>query len=233
MKQYLIILIIASVHTLPLGAQKPFQPGEVVTKEHLSSVGEDAFFGHTAIPDTIFALMQGKTYKANCPIKREDLRYLLCLHCDIEGRIWVGEMVVNKQIADAVLDILHQLYKAQYPIERMRLMDYWNADDEASMRDNNSSGFNFRNVTNTNTVSKHGKGLAVDINPRYNPYYKKYKNGKIVIEPQNGKAYLDRSKSFPYKIEKGDLCYRLFKQHGFRWGGEWISCKDYQHFEFP
>lgn len=233
MKQYLIILIIVSVHTLPLGAQKAFHPGEVISNEYLLRVGEDTFFEHTAIPDTIFALMQGKTYKANCPIKREELRYLLCLHRDIEGNTLIGEMVVNKQIADAVLHILRELYKANYPIERMRLMDYWDANDEAAMSENNSSGFNFRYVARTTTVSKHGRGLAVDINPRYNPYYKKYKNGKVVIEPSNGKAYTDRCKRFPYKIEKGDLCYRLFKQHGFRWGGEWISCKDYQHFELP
>jgi hypothetical protein len=35
----------------------------------------------------------------------------------------------------------------------------------------------------------------------------------------------------PYKITKGDLCYKLFIKHGFSWGGEWKSKKDYQHFE--
>ena len=44
-------------------------------------------------------------------------------------------------------------------------------------------------------------------------------------------VYADRSKTFKYKITQGDLCYRLFKQHGFRWGGEWKTMKDYQHFE--
>ena len=48
-----------------------------------------------------------------------------------------------------------------------------------------------------------------------------------------GEPYLDRDASFDYKIEKGDLCYRLFAEHGFEWGGDWGDRKDYQHFEVP
>lgn len=209
-----------------------YHPGQTVPDTSIAADGEDSFFRNIAIPDTIFALMQGKTYKGGCTISRQELRYLLCLHRDINGKAIVGEMVVNTKIAAVVLDILHQLYKARYPIEKMRLIDYWNADDEQSMRSNNSSCFNFRYVSHTNIVSKHGRGIAIDINTLYNPYHKKLKNGKEVIEPSTGAAYLDRSKSFPYKIEKGDLCYRLFTQHGFRWGGDWTSSKDYQHFEY-
>ena len=41
-----------------------------------------------------------------------------------------------------------------------------------------------------------------------------------------------RGKQFRYKINKGDLCYRLFIKHGFIWGGSWRTVKDYQHFEY-
>ena len=88
-----------------------------------------------------------------------------------------------------------------------------------------------KKVSHTHTVSKHGKGMAIDINTLYNPYHKRLKNGKEVIEPATGKPYLDRSQQHPYMIKRGDLCYRLFKQKGFRWGGDWKSMKDYQHFE--
>ena len=33
------------------------------------------------------------------------------------------------------------------------------------------------------------------------------------------------------KTQKGAVCYRLFKEKGFRWGGDWKHSKDYQHFE--
>lgn len=79
------------------------------------------------------------------------------------------------------------------------------------MRANNSSSFNFRFISHTHTVSKHGRGLAVDINTLYNPYHKRLKNGKEVVEPATARPYLDRSKNHAYMIKKGDLCYRLFK----------------------
>ena len=56
-------------------------------------------------------------------------------------------MVVNAAIADKVLAIFMQLYEAGYRIERMVLIDNFDADDETSMRANNSSSFNFRFMT--------------------------------------------------------------------------------------
>lgn len=87
-------------------------------------------------------------------------------------------------------------------------MDEYDADDEASMSDNNSSAFNFRFISHTTKISKHGLGMAVDINTLYNPYVKTV-NGKLSIEPANAKAYVDRSGDFPHKIDHDDLCYKL------------------------
>ncbi len=210
-----------------------FAPGDSIPAAVLATLDVDSFFSSSPISDETFALMSGKSFKSNCTVPRSDLRYLRCLHVDKDKHILVGEMVVNKTIADDVLDIFRQLYEAKYPIERMRLIDYWDADDERAMRDNNSSSFNFRFISHTTTVSKHGKGIAIDINTLYNPYHKILTDGTEVIEPATGKPYLDRSKTFNYKIEKGDLCYRLFKAKGFDWGGDWTNRKDYQHFELP
>jgi hypothetical protein len=69
----------------------------------------------------------------------------------------------------------------------------------------------------------------VDINTLYNPYV----NRKQEVEPATAGAYIDRTKDFPYKIDTHDLCYKLFTEHGFEWGGNWKSVKDYQHFEVP
>ena len=184
------------------------------------------------ITDEIFERMEGKSYKADATIGREDLRYLHVLHKDIGGETHQGEMVVNRHIAQDVLDILKELYEEDYPIEKIRLVDEYDADDEKSMEDNNSSSFNFRFISHTRKVSKHGLGLAVDINTLYNPYTKVV-DGDRIVEPVTGEPYLDRDKSFDYKIEKGDLCYTLFTEHGFEWGGEWTDRKDYQHFEIP
>lgn len=182
------------------------------------------------IPDDIFAKMQGKSYKEDCTVPRDDLRYVHVLHMGFDGEVKAGELVVSRKIADDVLEIFEELYKADYPIEKVRLVDEYDADDEASMSDNNSSAFNFRFISHTTRISKHGLGMAVDINTRYNPYVKTV-DGKLSIEPANGADYVDRSKDFPHKIDHEDLCYKLFKEHGFTWGGDWTHSKDYQHFE--
>ena len=195
-------------------------------------------FSVREISDDLFDRMKrGNTYKKDCIVPREDLRYLLVLHKDKEGNTHQGEMVVHKLIAADVLEIFEKLYDAGYPVERMVLPDNYLADDESMMRDNNTSGFNFRFVSHTNRISKHGLGMAVDINTLYNPYHKivTKDDGTTVeiIEPATGAAYLDRTRDFDYKIEKGDLCYRLFTEKGFVWGGDWPDRKDYQHFELP
>ena len=195
-------------------------------------------FSIREISDDLFDRMRsGNTFKEDCIVPREDLRYLLILHKDKDGNTHQGEMVVHKLIAEDVLEIFEKLYDAEYPIERMVLPDNYLADDEIMMRDNNSSSFNFRFISHTDKISKHGLGMAVDINTLYNPYHKIVTNDdgtqEEVIEPATGKAYLDRTKDFDYKIEKGDLCYRLFTEKGFEWGGDWTDRKDYQHFELP
>lgn len=138
----------------------------------------------------------------------------------------------TKQQREDVLEIFRQLYDAKYPIEKIRLVDEYDADDESSMEDNNSSAFNFRFISHTTRVSKHGLGLAVDINTLYNPYTK-IVDGERIVEPITGEPYLDRDADFPYKIDHEDLCFKLFTEHGFEWGGDWEDRKDYQHFEIP
>ncbi|MBR0257456.1 MAG: M15 family metallopeptidase [Synergistaceae bacterium] len=187
-------------------------------------------FSVSEIDAPTFERMKGKSYKDDCPIPLTDLRYLHVLHKDIDGVTHEGELICNVRIADDVLEIFKALYEAGYPIERVSLVDDYGADDETSMRDNNSSCFNFRFISHTTKISKHGLGLAVDINTLYNPYVKEV-DGKRIVEPATADEYTDRSKDFRYKIEKGDLCYKLFTERGFEWGGEWKTVKDYQHFE--
>ena len=226
-----LCLAIATLAASAKNKGMKYHPGDVVDEQYLKAHGHQAFFSIHAIPDTIFAMMQGRSYKRDCTVARSSLRYILCLHRDDGGRSIVGEMVVNKSIAADVVEIFRRLYEAGYPIERMRLIDYWDADDERAMTANNSSSFNFRFISHTKKVSKHGMGMAIDINPLYNPYTKTLRGGKAIVEPSAGRPYLDRNRKFKYKITRGDLCYRLFRKYGFRWGGDWKTMKDYQHFE--
>lgn len=209
---------------------KEMQAGDVVEDSVITQTGMEQFFYKEELTDEVFARMDGVSYPQNAQIGREELCYLRVLHTGFDEKTYIGELVVNQKIADDVLEIMKELYENHYPIEKMHLIDEYGADDEASMSDNNTSAFNYRTIAGTNRLSKHGQGLAVDINPRYNPCVRT-KNGITTVEPQNGSAYVDRNADFSYKITEGDLCLQLFLEHGFTWGGSWNSVKDYQHFE--
>lgn len=173
----------------------------------------------------------GVSYQENDNISMDELRYLRVLHVGIDGQTHIGELLVHQSIADEVLEIMRQLYENAYVIEKMVLVDAYGADDELSMEDNNTSAFNYREISGSSRMSRHSLGLAIDVNPKYNPYVKHKSNGETVIRPDNAAGYADRSGAFAYKIDENDLCYQLFTEHGFTWGGSWNSVKDYQHFE--
>lgn len=154
-------------------------------------------------------------------------------HIDGNGVTHEGVIVCNKKISQDLTEIFAELYKAKYPIERIRPISEYGNDDETSMRANNTSCYCYRVVEGSTKLSNHARGLAIDINPLYNPCVRRKKDGTLLIQPATGKPYVNRCKDFAYKITKNDLCYRLFIQHGFKWGGNWRTVKDYQHFEKP
>lgn len=191
-------------------------------------------FSAAPIPDSIFARMRGVSFPereaARAGVLRSQLRYLTVLYHDFEGVERQGELVCNQAIADDLLDIFKKLHEAHYPIASMRLIDDFGADDERSMQANNTSCFCFRVVEGSKRLSKHAQGLAIDMNPLQNPCVRT-KGGKTLVQPSTGTPYVNRNRRFGHKINRRDLAYRLFTEHGFTWGGSWRSLKDYQHFE--
>lgn len=164
-------------------------------------------------------------------ITYDELRYVHILHYDFDGNLAEGELICNEYIAQDLVEIFYELYYNEYQLEKVHLIDEYDADDTASMEANNTSCFNYRMVEGTTSLSKHALGLAIDINPLYNPYITYASDGSEQISPASASAYADRTVNFPYKIDENDLCYKLFTKHGFTWGGNWNSSKDYQHFQ--
>lgn len=202
--------------------------GEVIDETVVLAYGVDKCFTSDYISDSLFNLMKGTSFHADTPVARTELRYLKLLHYDTQARIHLGEMICNHRIASDLLEIFRELFNERYPIERMMLMSRYGGDDETSMSANNTSCFNSRKMAGGRKPSRHAFGMAVDINPLYNPYIKKMGDGSVKILPKNARQFDSES---PYRIRKGDLCHRLFIAHGFKWGGAWKTVKDYQHFE--
>lgn len=188
-------------------------------------------FYYEPLSDELINKITGISYVENENISLDDLRYVHILHYNFDSEAVEGELICNEAIAQDLLEIFYELYLAEYKIEKVRLIDDYDGNDVASMEDNNTSCFNYRVVDGTTKLSKHAYGLAIDINPFYNPYVVFQSDGSTYISPKGSEAYTDRSSDFPYKIDENDLCYKLFKEHGFTWGGDWNSCKDYQHFQ--
>lgn len=169
--------------------------------------------------------------ESSVEISYDDLNYVHVMHYNFDGEVTEGELICNKTIAKDLTEIFYELYKAEYQIDKIRLIDAYSGDDNLSMEDNNTSCFNYRVVEGSEKLSKHAYGLAIDINPFYNPYVRYNDDKSLHIDPEGSEVYADRSVSFPYKIDADDLCYKLFRERGFTWGGDWNSLKDYQHFQ--
>lgn len=211
-----------------------WEAGTVLDDSEVQAYGIDKCFKAEVIKGDILNRMWNKSYKEGCPVDHVRLRYLKVLHRNADGKTQLGELVCNVTIVDKLLRIFRSLYDAGYKIERMVLVDEYGADDDLSMKANNTSCFNFRPVPGTKHLSKHAYGLAIDINTLYNPYVRS-RNGKTEVLPSTGRKYaFNRAtrKDIPYKIDRSDLAYKLFTAEGFTWGGSWRTMKDYQHFEY-
>lgn len=203
-------------------------------EQHPDRITYEEGFYYEPLTESIKKRITGISYPENgCTVPYEDLNYVGLKYIDFDGQEQTGELICNKAIAQDMVEIFHELYRNEYRLERVRLIDEYNGDDTASMAENNTSCFNYRVVDGTTNLSKHAYGLAIDVNPYYNPYvvFNRNEDGSDYISPPGSEVYADRSQNFAYKIDENDLCYRLFTEHGFTWGGNWNSTKDYQHFQ--
>ena len=207
-----------------------WRAGQEVSYLSVEKYCDGRCFVSEPISKETFSRMSGKSFPSDCTVSLKDLRLVKVLHYTADGHIRLGELVVNRAISEEIIEIFEELFAVRYPIEKMLLIDEYEADDIRSMIDNNSSAFNFRFVAGTKKLSNHSRGMAVDINPLFNPFVLKGKHG-LIISPKAGASYADRSRHFTYKINPDDACVRAFKKRGFEWGGDWKTRKDYQHFE--
>jgi hypothetical protein len=139
-----------------------------------------------------------------------------------DGKLHSGQIVINKIIEKDVLEIFRIIKANKFPVSKVIPVVKYNWSDEASMLDNNTSSFNYRKVKGQKVLSAHSKGLAIDINPFQNPHIK-----NKTTSPPNA-IYDTKSAG---TILKDSQLVKEFKKRGWQWGGNWVSSKDYQHFE--
>ncbi len=125
------------------------------------------------------------------------------------------EVTVTTKLASEVLAIFTEIYlkSGRFPIHDI-------------------VGYNYRTVAGGSGLSNHALGRAIDLNRPENPMIV---NGRKVVhpdeppyEPREWRPGVD-----PYSITPEGPVVRAFKSRGWRWGGDWTSRKDYQHFDKP
>ena len=181
-------------------------------------------------------MIKGNSWKKNCPVKLEDLRYLKIAYIDFGGKSKIGEMIVHKDVANDVAQIFKRLYYIQYPIHKMNLVSNYGGNDFQSIEADNTSAFNCRPVTgDKNRWSNHAYGKAIDINPIENPYIsRKGTSVHSKSTPYLPSKRVHKNNVLPTDravLLKNDKAVKIFKDYGWRWGGDWKGVKDYQHFD--
>jgi len=161
-----------------------------------------------------------------CPVSFNDLRVVTLTYWGFDNQVHDGSLIVNSDATDAILRAFRTLFDSKFPIDQMKPIDRFQGDDNLSMAADNTAAFNCRQVVGRPGIwSRHSYGRAIDINPLENPYVV----GSTVLPPE-GKRYADRSLSAQGMIHPGDAAVQAFASVGWKWGGAWISKKDYQHF---
>lgn len=174
------------------------------------------------IPDEVLAR---SSWTEECPVTLDELRYVTLTHHGFDGEIHTGEMIVNTAVAEDVVEVFRRLFEASYPIEQMRVTTLEEVDDHPTGDFNETGSFVCRPAVGSNNWSNHAYGLAIDVNPFHNPYWR----DDLVI-PELASAYTDRENVRVGMIYDGDVVTEAFADMGWEWGGNWNTLKDWMHF---
>jgi len=183
-------------------------------------------------PEVKKRMIEGDSWRQGCPVSLENLRYIQVNHWNFKGETVSGEIIVHEEVANDMVYIFEELYNSHYPIRQMQLVSNFNGKDWESIDADNTSAFNCRPVTGKKKKwSKHAYGKAIDINPLENPYISK--TGHIAHKGSlkyRKRRHQNNSAADQAVILKKDKITKIFKSYGWKWGGDWNTIKDYQHF---
>lgn len=139
-------------------------------------------------------------------------------YIDFNGQTKTGQIEVHEILSNEVKNIFDDILKSGFQINKINTIDHYGYSDEKSIRDNNSSSYNFRFVGDSNKLSDHSIGFAIDINPWQNPWVHPSALNLTKYDPSVKGTILSDS----------DIV-KIFKKYGWTWGGDWRN-PDYQHF---
>jgi hypothetical protein len=175
--------------------------------------------------------LTGTYWKPGCPVPLSDLRVLTVRHWDFAGNPRTGQLIVHRRVADPLRSVFRRLYESKFAIRYLQL-DIYRKRDRLPANGDVSGSFECRQSVPSPCVggtasgrwSNHAYGLAIDLNPRENPYV-----GCGRVRDTTRRSYLDRSRIRTGMVTPAVV--RAFAAIGWGWGGAWTGdTKDYMHF---
>ena len=175
------------------------------------------------VPDDVLAR---SSWEPGCPAGPDDLSYIQMTFWGFDQQPHTGELLIHRDRAEEVVGIFETIYDARFPIEEMRVISRAERDAPPTGDQNITSGYTCREVVGAPGVwSEHAKGLAIDINPFHNPYYK-----EDLTYPELAEAYKDRENERVGMIYDPSVVHDAFTDLGWTWGGDWTGREDWMHF---
>lgn len=154
-------------------------------------------------------------------------------YISFDGLIHQGQIVVHKDVAADVGAFFKQALTLKFPIYSVIPVadKRFNFDDEVSCNQNNTSGYNYREITGGGKLSNHSWGLAFDVNTVQNVYVRYDESGLETYRLPKTAHY---DKNAPGTLHKEHPLVHFMEDLGWTWGGDWNPINgpvDYQHFE--
>ncbi len=165
------------------------------------------------------------TWRPGCPVAPADLAWVRLTFVGFDGERHTGELLVAARVAEDLVGVFRELWRARVPLEELRITRRDELDAPPTGDGNATGAFACRPVRGSSVTSQHALGLAVDVNPFQNPYLR-----DDDVLPKLASAYLDRSRVSPGMVTPDGPVVRAFASIGWEWGGAWRTLKDYQHF---
>jgi hypothetical protein len=187
----------------------------------------------TPLPTPVRGDLTGRFWHSGCPTSLGQLRVLKVTYWGWDGRSHPGSLIVNETAVAPLTKVFARLYQLHFPFRHLTVAEAYGPAASQPKDGDISGSFECRNAVPSPCSpgkptgwSNHAYGLAIDVNPRENPYV-----GCGQSHDPAALSYMNRS-----KVRKGMVTPEVveaFRSAGWGWGGSWSGdTKDYMHFSY-
>lgn len=153
----------------------------------------------------------------------DQLKLINVQYYSTDHKIHRGQVLANTKIAEKIATLFNYMLDIKFTIAQAIPIVRYDWDDDQSMQANNTYSFCYRDIS----FSKHARGMAIDINPYFNP--ERWKTG---YENRDDKPYgAHYDPNVPGTFYKLNPVVQTLKKLGFHWGHNFTAKFDDHHFE--